>query len=163
MKNVRVPPPLTIRRVIEADSELLFLWRNDPATRAASLSTAEVTHAEHERWFRASLADPLRRLFLLLLDAPSPDAVAVCRFDLVEATAEVSINLNPRYRGLGLSGAVLAGAIAAFRAEGRPDVMLTATIRVDNESSIRLFERAGFRPAESANGVTHYELPSERA
>jgi RimJ/RimL family protein N-acetyltransferase len=148
---------ITVRRAREGDSELLFNWRNDPVTRAASLSTAVVDPVEHDRWFRASLADPGRFLYVVVTTGTIPDPIGMCRFDAGRLSAEVSINLNPAFRGKGLSGAVLAEAIATFRAEVRSHVTLTAVIRSTNEPSIRLFEGAGFREVESIGGVKRFE------
>ena len=58
---------------------------------------------------------------------------------------------------------MLTIAIAAFRADGARDIALTATIRVNNEPSIRLFESAGFRRVASADEIARFELSPEPA
>src|SRR5664279_164434 len=59
---------LTLRRADANDSQILWLWRNDATTRAASLNTARVPWDDHERWFTAATNDPARAV-LIALDA----------------------------------------------------------------------------------------------
>jgi RimJ/RimL family protein N-acetyltransferase len=149
---------LVVRRAVETDSELVRLWRNDPVTRASSLTGSEVTPAEHDHWFRAALVNPDRSLLVVSLDIAPPRPVAVCRFDVRADNAEVSINVDPTQRGRGLGGPILVAAIAAFRAEGHDAMTLGAVIREGNAPSIRLFEGAGFRRTGSIDEVARYEL-----
>lgn len=132
-----------VRRAERSDAEAVFLWRNDEATRLASVSQKIVDPEEHEAWFASSLRDDHRFLYIAERDGLR---VGMCRFDFEHAagSAEVSINLNPEFRGQGLSGPVLDSAIAHFRAESGPGTVLTATIRPANLASIHIFERAGF-------------------
>jgi len=91
-------------------------------------------------------------------EAPS-SRVAVCRFDLTtDGSAEVSINLNPAYRGKGLSRSVLEAAIATFENEVDDSPELTATIRPANSASIRIFTSAGFTFSGTDDGgeFNHY-------
>lgn len=140
--------PVSVRAATAADSPLLLAWRNDPVTRAASVSAGEVSAAEHEAWFARVLASQVHRLYLAERGKGS-DPVGMVRFDLDPdaAAAEVSINLNPAFRGQGLGLPVLRAAIDAFDAATGGDVRLDAVIRPSNTASIRLFIAAGFAPA----------------
>jgi spore coat polysaccharide biosynthesis predicted glycosyltransferase SpsG len=71
---------VSVREATLADAGLLLGWRNDPATRAASRSSAEVTEADHVAWLRSSLARD-DRLLLVAEDATGP--VGTVRWDLV--------------------------------------------------------------------------------
>lgn len=132
-----------VRRAVEADSRALFDWRNDPTTREGSVSTDVVEWPQHETWFRASLANPSRRIYIAEIDGSVESRVGMCRFDRDGDDAEVSINLNPAFRGRGISGAVLRAAIDAYRESEHP-VGLIARIRPQNVASVRLFKSAGF-------------------
>ena len=46
------------------DSTAVYEWRNDDATRAASVSQSPVPWADHERWYARVLADPARHLYI---------------------------------------------------------------------------------------------------
>ncbi len=152
------------RRATEQDSEDLFAWRNDPVTRAASVSIDPVSWAEHSDWFAASLANRSRWLFIVMAsedggaDGAAPAKIGMCRFDVQPdgASAEVSINLNPDYRGRGLAGEVLRMAIQEFRRGVSPELALTATIRSSNQASVSIFERAGFRLTSTDGQFGYY-------
>lgn len=150
---------LTIRRASELDSRDLFEWRNDPHTRAVSLSTNEVTWEDHERWFSATLANPARHIFICkaILDG-ADESIGMVRFDLNEvgASAEVSINVNPSARGRGFGAQTLIAGIDAFLS-GEPDVrQLSAQIRESNVASVAIFTKVGFVLTRSEGGVGHY-------
>jgi len=140
-------PTLIARTATPADSRDLFEWRNDAQTRAASRSIEPVMWEQHELWFTGVLADKHRELYIVERVADS-EAVGMCRFDEGEGgLTEVSINLNPAFRGRGLSVGVLVAAIEKFRDGGGG--ALTATVRPENTASIRVFEKAGFRRSAS--------------
>ena len=146
---------ISVRPAVPADARDLFEWRNDSATRSASLDREAVRWEDHLSWFERSLASASRRIFLAEDDGV---AIGMVRFDNDDATGtiEVSINLAPAVRGTGRSGAVLAAGIAALTAT-RPQAVLTARIRDDNLPSIRLFAAAGFHLREaSVDGVGSY-------
>src|SRR5665647_2559870 len=56
---------LVARPATVQDCRQLWQWRNDPATRAGSRSSAEVPWGDHLRWFTASLARADRMLLVV--------------------------------------------------------------------------------------------------
>jgi RimJ/RimL family protein N-acetyltransferase len=126
---------MKLRRAAAADSLDLWRWRNDPVTRAMSRNAEAVELAGHEAWFRRALADPALTLFIGEVAA---GPVGMVRFDHGPET-EVSINLNPAFRGQGLSHALLMAGLAKVGG------VVYAEIKDENAPSRRLFERAGFR------------------
>jgi RimJ/RimL family protein N-acetyltransferase len=72
--------------------------------------------------------------------------VGVVRFDKLSRIAvEVSIYLDPELHGLGLGHALLAAGEAAVSDWVGPDLeFIEATVLRHNNSSRRLFERAGY-------------------
>ncbi|BDZ53748.1 GNAT family N-acetyltransferase [Agromyces marinus] len=152
-------PRIIVRPAAPDDSEALLGWRNDPTTRAVSLDRGIVDRADHDRWYAAALASTSRHILIAVVrEAGSELRVGMVRFDRSEdGSHEVSINLAPEARGKGMSGAILGAAIEALREEAGA-VLLRATIRDENEPSIRLFAAAGFRLDESSDGVGRYSL-----
>lgn len=138
---------VTLRPASAADEDLLLAWANDPTTRAASFHPATIDPAEHRAWLAHRLASPTTRLLIGLVDE---QPVGQVRVDVVaEGTAEISISIAADRRGRQLGGQLLAAAIEAGRSD--PDLAIgrfLARIRLENEVSIRLFERAGFRLRE---------------
>jgi RimJ/RimL family protein N-acetyltransferase len=140
------------------DAQNLFEWRNDEATRAASQSREAVNWADHLCWLEGVLANDGRHLYVCENAEKPPECLGTCRFDVSgdRSSAEVSINLNPAFRGRGLAQPLLAAAIGQFRADlGRP-IELTATIRHSNGASIRLFLKNGFRLSHSDEEFNFY-------
>jgi len=154
-------PSLAIRPATQLDSQDLFDWRNDPQTRAVSLSTDEVTWDGHVRWFEASLANERRRIYICTSNLDdSEQAIGMVRFDEDEVgtSAEVSINLNPQARGRGLGYPSLVSGISAFTAERSGVIRIVAKIRATNAASLAIFTKAGFAQTQSTGDVVHFEL-----
>jgi L-amino acid N-acyltransferase YncA len=143
-------PAIRIREAIEADSEMLWLWRNDPVTRIASRTKDPIPWNMHQVWYSSVMADPNRHLFVAEADG---SAVAMIRFDWLESgreACEISINVRPDARGSGLGRAVLSAACAEFAAT-HSVARIFASIAEGNQSSRRLFEACGFLAAGAAD------------
>jgi spore coat polysaccharide biosynthesis predicted glycosyltransferase SpsG/L-amino acid N-acyltransferase YncA len=140
-----------VRCATMADAGLLLRWANDPETRAASFTPEQVPYPDHERWLRDRLAD--RSCFLLIGDNGAGPLGQV-RFDSREDEAEVSISVAPEHRGT-VGGLLLKSAIRWFRRRS-PQANIIARVKVGNEPSRRLFERAGFRLVGEHGGVLLY-------
>lgn len=140
---------ITLRPATPADGPLLWAWRNDPAARAASLSTAEIPLEDHLAWYRAALEDPNRQILIAESDGL---AAGMVRFDQDAAAQEIttSIALAPAMRGKGLSATILGDAIAACRFT---PARFRAVIRASNTASLALFRRVGFVSAGKSDPV----------
>ena len=153
---------LVARPATLQDSRQLWQWRNDPATRAGSRSSAEVSWDDHRRWLTASLART-DRVLLLVHDRTGP--VGTVRWDLrSEGEWEVSITVSPQRRGQHLARPLLRSAEVALseqtREAARPGAVRSgaarsggsgvraylAVVHVDNEPSMRLFETSAYVP-----------------
>ncbi len=134
--------PLSIRAAEEADRTLLFEWANDPVTRAASFSSGRIPWETHCAWLAALLADPNRRLYILL--APNDEPVGQARFDGFGAgEAVISMAIAPGWRGRGLAAPAIRLATSRAREDGGVGV-IHAYIRPVNEMSRRAFTTAGY-------------------
>jgi RimJ/RimL family protein N-acetyltransferase len=137
---------VTTRPATPADSEALLTWRNDPDTRANSVSSDPVEPEAHADWLARVLNDPDR--VLVIGEDAAGVAIGMVRFDLSSGCAETSINLAPTARGQALSAPLLRAA--EHWITGRATVLLAA-IKPTNRPSIRAFERAGYRPVASGS------------
>jgi RimJ/RimL family protein N-acetyltransferase len=147
-----VPLTVSVRPAVEADSEAIWTWRNDPVTRAVSVHTGEVPWAEHKRWFASVLADADRHL---LVGSLADQQVGVVRFDRLGEPGrwEVSVNLAPAARGRGIAVPLLdAGREWLVAREGPAEVV--ALVRDDNAASLRTFRRAGYVDKSTVDGWT---------
>ena len=151
-------PDFRLRPARLYDSAVVFAWRNDPLTRAMSRASVPVTWDDHQRWFSDVIHLPSRRV---LIAEGAADQLAVVRFDRMDGRAgatsawEVSINLNPAWRGQGVGRAVLRAACDGFQAPGE-GLSLHAEIRAENAASLRIFEAAGFFTLSTEGEVLVY-------
>jgi len=136
--------PPALRPAAPEDVGLLWLWANDPATRANSFSRDAIPWETHRAWYRAKLASPDSRLWLLEWRRVP---VGQIRYDRVDGgTARISFAVAPGYRGRGLGTRLLAlSAERACRelAVGRLEGITLAR----NAASARAFVAAGFAQA----------------
>ena len=154
---------LALRPATMDDADLLLGWANEPATRAASLTSRPIERPEHLAWLAVRLADPASKIWIGL--EPSTRApLGVIRFEQDDAgAAVVSISVAAEARGHGVATLLLELGLAAASTALRPS-RIVAFVLPDNEASIRLFERAGFR-RRSAGRADHlvFERPTRTA
>lgn len=151
------------------DCDDLWLWRNDPHTRAQSLNSNSVPYDQHCKWFESAIGNP--ELFLLIgtmtkqAIPTNTNKIGMVRFDLAsiqdssnialtksnDKKAIVSINVNPDFRGKGFAVLLLNKAVKAFKTNialptsSFNDVsFIEAIIKEENTASIKCFEHAGF-------------------
>lgn len=142
---------MNLRRARPGDEALVLRWRNEPTTRAASLSTGEIAPEQHHAWFSSKLAATDCVLFIIEEDGTP---VGQLRLDRVSPdSAEVSIGLAPEARGRGLGREALRHAVR--EAQRLLAVKyLKALVKPDNASSLAAFAAAGFSVvAESTEAI----------
>jgi spore coat polysaccharide biosynthesis predicted glycosyltransferase SpsG/RimJ/RimL family protein N-acetyltransferase len=128
---------LAIRDANAADANVLFEWANEPSTRAQSLRTAQIRWEDHVRWLDGVLRSGERRLFVGELGGVP---IGQCRLDRGEDATLVSIGLDVRRRGEGLSRPFLSAVLR----DHAPDAELEAWVRDGNRPSLALFRSLGF-------------------
>ncbi len=138
---------LTVRDASMGDCLQLLRWRNDPATRAVSRTTEAIGLDAHAPWLERTLERHDRELFIAQVKGRP---VGMVRFDADGSAWEVSINLAPETRGRGFARKVLSEAEALFFRR-HPGSSVMAFVRAENAPSMRLFDRAGYRPCPDRN------------
>jgi len=146
------PGRLVARAPTLEDARLLWEWRNDPATRESSRSSAEVPWDDHLAWLADSL-DRADRMLLLVQDEAGP--VGTVRWDLArdregEREWEVSIAVAPQRRRQSLARPLLRAGEEALSAMARSSATgvtaYLAVVHIDNDASVRLFETSAYIP-----------------
>ncbi|WP_443693177.1 UDP-2,4-diacetamido-2,4,6-trideoxy-beta-L-altropyranose hydrolase [Pseudomonas protegens] len=124
------------------DARLLFDGRNSDLVRRWSQQPEAIDWWNHVQWLEACLSDPQ----CLLLIAELPDGpLGMLRYDREGGLAEVSIYLFAGRFGLGW-GQVLLEQGEACLLRHWPDVQrLRAQVLSNNQVSLSLFRRAGYR------------------
>lgn len=133
---------LRLRPTDSGDADRVLEWRNEPEAVRFSETGRPVDAEEHREWFAARLDDPSTRMWIAERDGRPLGTV---RIDVRAAVGAVSIAVAPECRGQGIGGQILR--LLQDELEGDFQVeSLTAVVGIDNAASLRLFERAGFRP-----------------
>ncbi len=134
---------ITIRRATGEDLDFLFHLRNEESVRVSSWHIEPVDLKTHTKWFLALLKDQKRVMYIGMRRDVS---VGQVRFDCLEKgnVAEVSASVSEEFRGRGYGTKILElGSAACFN--DFPSVLsIRASIRLDNQASLRTFEKAGY-------------------
>ena len=134
---------LIIRKVTEKDSKVLFSWRNDESVRKYSRSNRLITFDEHTEWFKKYL-NSMSDSHLILIFEKNGFIVGMTRFDRIsESASELSIILDPQFRGLGIGKLILQTTLE-FATKNKMYDQLIATLHTENIASIRAFKSLGF-------------------
>lgn len=136
---------LILRKATISDAKALFDWRNDPATRAASISTGEIEYDSHVAWLTATLNNTARSLLVAEEDGIPVGTVRVDREP--NGTAELSWTVAPDARGRGLAKRMVqmaaeeTAATHTVRAKVKADNIASAKVAV--AAGMVLFKRDG--------------------
>ena len=133
----------------------IWQWRNDPITRSVSKNTKEVSWEDHDSWFRKSLTNSYRYLYIGVSTTPEDEEpIGIVRFDISSSSPEyskVSINISPRARGKRFGYLLLKEGTENFANEIKRSIRIFAEVKVNNLASIRLFTSSGY------SSCNHYE------
>ncbi|WP_394181869.1 GNAT family N-acetyltransferase [Marinomonas posidonica] len=136
-----------LRLATMKDSDLLLEWRNDAATRKASLSPEKVTKANHLSWFQSSLRDKDRRLWMAQVEE---NMIGSCRADRQQEGWLLSWTIAPDMRGKGLAYPMVLAMLNSLTGP------FFAQIKSDNLASIKVAEKAGFTCQELKDEVLYF-------
>lgn len=126
----------------------IWKWRNDPITRSVSKNTNEVSWEDHDSWFRKSLTNPYRYLYIGVSATPEDEEpIGIVRFDISSSSpeySEVSINIAPQARGKRFGCLLLKEGTENFAREIKRSTRIFAEVKINNLASIRLFTSSGY-------------------
>lgn len=132
---------ITLRRAQSADAEMVFKWRNEKDTRAASRLLRVVEWDEHVSWFTERLALLHQEsLWIILNDRQPVGSARINRYE-DDDRAEISIVLAPEHRNHGLGREAISLLATTARTMGCIPV---AFVRPENRRSVNTFLAAGF-------------------
>src|SRR5688500_1184597 len=110
---------VTLRQASLADCELLYRWRNDAETRAASHTTAEIPFDEHRKWLVQVLGDPTKTPYIA---EHNGSTVGTVRAELRDGVHELSWTVAPESRGRRFGAAMVAMMAASIDGPIRAEV-----------------------------------------
>lgn len=127
------------RSIQKEDCLKIFEIANDDEVRKSSFNSDKIPIEGHKKWFNNILNDNSVKFYVLEYEN---DLIGQLRLDFDEKYPVVSISLNKKYRGLGLSKILLAKGLELI--EGK----VIAYIKKENIRSISFFESMGFKKDE---------------
>ena len=144
---------MIIRKVTRNDSQEIFLWRNDSYSRSMFKNSNLIDKKTHNKWFESIVNNTDHHFYMGEINNSK---VGVVRFDcnFKEKKSFVAINLNPRYRGKGLSSKLLSLSIKKFFISHQ--FTLCAIIKKNNFKSKKIFSRCGFILVKTFEGYEYY-------
>lgn len=152
---------LQLRPAYFSDAAILLQWRNDPVTRQASRSQAEVSPDGHQLWLERLLKNTEQRLWIAQIDGVPIGTVRADRSQWGEANAgdcfEVSWTLAPVARGQRLAGVMVQQLILRLESWVRREGRVRAEIRPENIASIQVALRAGMQQVGQVDDVLVFE------
>ncbi|MAZ46353.1 MAG: hypothetical protein CMM98_02095 [Rickettsiales bacterium] len=136
----------------EQDSMDIFTWRNDKTARANFFSSNKISFEDHSNWFKEKLNS--KNSFLILLEKEDKgEKVGVVRYDKLSELYEVSININPKFRGKGLGHICLLEAEKTLKIE---NIFLSAKVLDENVASHKIFIKANYSLFKKKENLTEY-------
>ncbi|MFD2569940.1 GNAT family N-acetyltransferase [Spirosoma soli] len=128
------------------DAQLYYAWANDPDTRRQSFNSAPISLETHTSWFTRKLTDS--NTLMLVFENESNHPVGQVRFErtpVADMPDEIiiGVSVDAHQRGKGLASELIRQGCKACR-KTWGDVTIHAYIKLDNQASIRSFEKAGF-------------------
>lgn len=151
---------ISVRPAAAKDGEMLFRWRNDPDTMAASRSTAPVSQEEHKRWMEFNVLYGYPQHLVMIAEDDQDHPLGVIRFDSQRSDVmkfEVSITMAPTIRGRGLAAPVLRQACSYMG-----EFTINAEVKRDNTASRKLFESCGFEEIGRSSGYLQFRKEPSR-
>ena len=130
-----------IRRVTKLDSKNIFMWRNHPKIRAASINNAQISLNEHQKWFDEAIND---RQCDLLIGTRSQRPIGVIRFDVVGDAATVSIYVVPDKQSYGQGRNLLSAAEHWLKTNRSKIKIIQARVLGINQQSQNFFSDADY-------------------
>lgn len=113
----------------------IFEIANDDDVRESSFNSDKIRLDDHKNWFKNILNEDTVQFYVLEY---GDDLIGQLRLEFDEDYPVVSISLNKKYRGLGLSKVLLSKGIKLI------DGKIIAYIKKDNVRSISFFKSMGF-------------------
>ena len=146
---------IKIRIANISDSDDILLWRNDELSRSMFINNDVITKAEHLNWYIKAIKD--KNIFIYIGEKDHIK-LGVVRMNLLNDnnTFQVSINLNPKMRGKGLSADLLRLALSKIPNHNK--CVFIAKIKNKNEISKRTFKKCGFIYQYSKKNLDCYIL-----
>lgn len=133
---------MLIREATIEDAQLLFDWRNEPATRANSFHSEPLDWDSHVAWLQQALCREDVNIFIV---EDNQQPVGTFRLNRIDSgRAEISITVSSHFRGNGYGSKILLEAATVAKEQFGYSI-IQARVKESNIASQRAFFRAGYK------------------
>jgi RimJ/RimL family protein N-acetyltransferase len=136
---------LNYRFAQESDVDLYYEWANDESVRSNSYNQSKIDYDSHVKWFLKKLLD--KNCFFYLFFNKKNEAVGQVRIEKKETETIIGISIDSNHRGNSYSTEMLKKSCNDYL-EKHPFNKISAYIKIENTSSLKSFEKSGFRDLE---------------
>jgi UDP-2,4-diacetamido-2,4,6-trideoxy-beta-L-altropyranose hydrolase len=144
---------MIVRRASDQDCSEIHEWRNDVTTRQMSLNGEIIDYENHKSWFYDMLRS---NKHVALVGEINSKKIGIVYFKEHNEQVFVSINLNPSFRGAGLSSEFLAKSLEFYLKKRQNNTQILAEIKCDNFKSERIFKNNNFVFFSNHDGVNTF-------
>ena len=114
---------------------------NYEGTRKASFFEVFIPWEEHVEWFNSRIADQNHYFYIITDSQEKP--IGQIRFSVKSDNAVISFSIAPEFRGFGIGTKALKLGTQKLFQESNVNAII-AFVRVDNQVSLKVFQKAGF-------------------
>lgn len=137
------------------DMEDIFDLSNDAMVRANSFNQEKISWESHQNWFKNKINDK-NCIFYVIKDLNNK-LISQVRFDKNDDEADISISISADFRGKGYGVKILKLTSEKVIKENNIN-NINAYVKIENEASKIIFEKAGFTLKEKSSEKLRYEL-----
>jgi UDP-2,4-diacetamido-2,4,6-trideoxy-beta-L-altropyranose hydrolase len=153
---------LKLREATADDIHWLFKLRNDPIAYKNFLNPRPIEWEKHVDWFKKALIG--NKCFIYVVYNEKKENISMIKFIVRGQKAEVGINLDKNFRGLGYGVEIIRIGTRHFLKNFSKVTKIIALIRKNNLGSIKVFSKAGYVLTQKKDGILSYEYqePGEK-
>jgi ribosomal protein S18 acetylase RimI-like enzyme len=143
---------LKVRSAHLRDAQRICEIRNEPQALAVAANQGTIPLTQHIGWFKKKyFSQDNNHCYVVELD---DNVVGYCRFDHEDKHYLISIAIDSSTHGKGVGTFLLKHSIEQLKST-RP---IHAEVRKNNSTSIRLFQRAGFRKISEDDKNIYFQI-----
>lgn len=144
---------LSLRKVTQADVDLLYKWANDPEVRKNAFHTESIPYENHVKWFAKMLEDSSVYQYILYQEELP---IGQIRLNVEGNEALIDYSISAEYRGKGFGSKLLElvrEQIVADKIFGV--IKIIGQVKYENQASARAFEKCGFTKREMTDYIQY--------
>ncbi len=133
---------ILIRKAVIEDSITYFNWVNDPMVREQSYNSEIISWIDHKKWFNDKILDP--NFHFYIFQNSKDEKIGQIRLQKIDnENYLIGVSIAAEHRGKGYGSRILKMGCNEFLTQN-PSIILNAYIKEANNSSLSIFEKAGF-------------------